>query len=143
MNREKTLGRAKKFILIIGAIYAVLTVLACISAVNDIKNSSTTDVGIGTVFSLIWFQVCVVIFMVTTYCIYCKKGSKGVIFEFIIAIALILNVIINMVISEATSTLVFLNFVIPVAMLIHSFLFVYEIYMQNKEAKIKDLFNVK
>ena len=81
--------------------------------------------------------------MVTTYCIYCKKGSKGVIFEFIIAIALILNVIINMVISEATSTLVFLNFVIPVAMLIHSFLFVYEIYMQNKEAKIKDLFNVK
>ena len=143
MNREKTLGRAKKFILIIGAIYAVLTVLACISSVNDIKNSSTTDVGIGTVFSLIWFQVCVVIFMVTTYCIYCKKGSKGVIFEFIIAIALILNVIINMVISEATSTLVFLNFVIPVAMLIHSFLFVYEIYMQNKEAKIKDLFNVK
>ena len=143
MNKEKTLGRAKKFILIIGLIYAVLTVLACISAVNDIKNSSTTDVGIGTVFSLIWFQLCVVIFMVATYCIYCRKGSKGVIFEFIIALALILNVVINMVISKATSTLVFLNFVIPVAMLIHSFLFVYEIYMQNKEVKIKDLFNVK
>lgn len=143
MNKEKLLRKAKVFILTIGLIYTVLTILACISAANDIKNTSTTEISIGTIFSLIWFQLCVIAFMVVTHYMYCKKGSKGVIFEFIIALALILNVVVNMIISNATSSLVLLNFVIPIVMLIHSCLFIYGIYLQNKETKIKDLFNVK
>lgn len=146
MSKEKLSKGTKSskiFILIITLIYATLTILACISAVNDITNMSTTSVGIGTVLSLVWFQICVIAFLAFTYYMYLKKGSKGVIFEIIIAVALILNVVVNMIVSKAVNSLVFLNFVIPIAMLIHSFLYVYGIYIDKKQAELKKEFNMK
>lgn len=143
MNKDKLLKKAKLFILVIGIIYTTLTVLACISAVNDITNMSTTSANIGTVLSLVWFQICVIVFLAFTYYLYAKKGSKGIIFEIIVALALILNVIVNMAISETVNSLVFLNFVIPIAMLIHSFMYVYGTYLEKREVKTKEKFNIK
>lgn len=139
----KGIKNPKLFILIITLIYATLTILACVSAVNDISNISTTSVGIGTVLSLVWFQICIIGFLVITYYMYSKKGNKGVILEVIIAVALILNVVANMLISGAVNSLVFLNFVIPLALLIHSFLYVYSNYIEKKQIEIKKKFNIK
>lgn len=143
MNKEKLIKSAKIFVLSVGIIYITLTVMACISAINDIENASTTNVGFGTVVSLIWFQVCIIVFLGLTYYVYCKKGNKGIIFELIITVALFLNVIVNMMLSKETSSLVFLNFIIPTCMLVHSLLFLYGMYIHGKEAKIKELFNIK
>lgn len=142
MDKDKLFKKAKMFILIIGVIYLTLTVLACISAVNDIANSSTTTISFEIVMSLVWFQICVVAFLAFTYYLYNKKSYKGIIFEIIIATALILNVVVNMMISNIANSLVLLNFVIPVALLIHSFLCAHGMYLQNKEMKIKKMFKV-
>lgn len=142
MNKDKLLKNAKMFVLIIGIIYLTLTVLACISAVNDIENMSTTSVGIGTVLSLIWFHICILAFLAFTYYMYSKKRNIAVVFEIIIATALVLNVIVNIIIADAVSSLVFLNFVIPMALLIHSFWYVYGMYWQKRQEKTKKEFNI-
>lgn len=140
MNIDKLLKSTKLFILIIGIIYATLTVLACISAINDITNVSTTSANFGTVLSLVWFQICIIAFLGFTYYMYSKKRNVAVIFEIIIAIALILNVIANIIIVKAANSLVFLNFIIPAALLLHSIWYVYGIYLQKVQEKTKEMF---
>lgn len=143
MSEEKIINGAKKIILCFILIYVILTILATISAVSDMKNMSTTPVGIGNVFSLIWFQLLVIAFMGVTYFMYLKKGRTGMLFEFILGLALFINVVINTMIVNTFSSLAILSFVIPVAILIHTFLVLLKIYNLKKDIKIKELFNIK
>lgn len=143
MSEDKIIKKAKLVVLIYTAIYTVLTILATISAVGDIENMSTTDIGIGNIFSLIWFQLLVIAFMLATYFMYAKKGRTGIILEFVLGIALFINVIINTMIVNVFSPLALLNFVIPIAILVHAFLVLLKIYNLKKEVKIKELFNIK
>lgn len=143
MSEDKIIKKAKLVMLIYTVIYAILTILATISAVGDIENMSTTKVGIGNIFSLVWFQLVVIAFMICTYFMYAKKGRTGIILEFILGIALFINVVINTMIVNAFSPLAILSFVIPLAILIHAFLVLLRIYNLKREVKIKELFNIK
>jgi len=143
MSEDKIIKKAKLVVVIYTVIYAILTILATISAVGDMENMSTTEVGIGNIFSLIWFQLLVIAFMIITYFMYEKKGRTGIIIEFVLGIALFINVIVNTMIVSSFSPLALISFIIPIAILIHAFLVLLRIYNLKREVKIKELFNIK
>lgn len=140
---DKILSNAKKGLICIGVVYLIMTILASVSAISDMKNMSSTSITVTSIFSLIWFQALIILAFAFTYFIYVKKGSKGIIFEFTIGFALFINVVINMFMIQSSSPLVLLNFVIPTVVLVHSFFVLFSIYKCNKNAKIKDLFSAK
>jgi len=143
MSEDKIIKRAKVVVLLYTIVYIILTILATISAVGDIENMSTTKVGIGNIFSLVWFQLVVIGFMLATYFMYAKKGRTGIVLEFVLGISLFINVVINTMIVNAFSPLAILSFVIPIAILVHAFLVLLRIYNLKREVKIKELFNIK
>ena len=143
MSEDKIIKKAKLVVVIYTVVYAILTILATISAVGDMENMSTTEIGIGNIFSLVWFQLLVVVFMIVTYFMYAKKGRTGIITEFVLGIALFINVIVNTMIVSSFSPLALLSFIIPIAILVHAFLVLLRIYNLKREVKIKELFNIK
>lgn len=143
LSNGNILKNAKKVVAIFATIYTIITILATISVCGDIKNNSTTELGLFNILSLVWFQIVVILFFLITMYIYNKKGNVGVIFELILGVALLVNVIVNILISEFVGALVLLNFVFPVLILLHALKVVISLYRQNHGDHIKKIFEIK
>ncbi|MBR5227266.1 MAG: hypothetical protein IKV94_01330 [Clostridia bacterium] len=143
MDEKKIISKAKSFTIILGLIYLIITILATVSAFGDISNNSSTEAGIGTIFSLIWFQLVIVVAFLVVFLVYNIKGRLGILFELILGIALFLNVVINMLLASNFTAIALLNFVIPLVVLVHSFLILLKIYKANRKIKLKELFGIK
>ena len=93
--KKKTKFEEKNVLLILGIIYALITILAVVSYVSKMNNISTTPVTVGSVFAAVWWQLLMIVLFAATYILYTKRTNLGILLEIIMGISMLIYILIS------------------------------------------------
>ena len=94
-KKSKTKQNSHNIILILGLIYALITILAVTSYVSNMNSISTTSVTFGTVIGDVWWQILMIVLFAACYILYNRKILFGILLEIIMAMSMLVYIVIS------------------------------------------------
>ena len=131
-TKNKLQGR--NVVLVLGIVYALISLLAVISYVSKMNTISTTHVTIESVLSAVWWQILMIALFAITYIMYTKKTVFGILLEVVMGMAMLVYIVISVVTMGIDILALMIELVYPLILVFHGLL---ELKKLNKKVKRK------
>ena len=121
--KQKTKNRGKQnrcsIILILGLIYALITILAITSYVSNMNSISTTSVTVGTVLGAVWWQILMIILFAVCYILYNRKILFGILLEIIMAMSMLVYIVVSVATMGINFFALIIELIYPLILTFH------------------------
>lgn len=114
---EKIIKNKRSIFLVISVIYFLLTVLALVSNIHGINEGSTVTFNSRSIMNIMWWPILIIILLGITYVLYIKKEKLGVMLELIIGLSMLINNLVNMLVSGFDSFVVIFSYIFPTVLI--------------------------
>ena len=135
-NKKKTQLKDKNFLLVLGIIYTLITILAVISYVSKMNSISTTVVTFSTVLGAIWWQLLMIILFAVAFVLYNSKKVLGILLEIIMGMAMLVYIVITVATMGINFLALFIELIYPLILVIHGLI---QLKKVNKNITVKNI----
>lgn len=122
MKKEKGNKLKSKYVLLLGIIYTLISILAVISYVSKMNSISTTPVTLMSVLGAVWWQILMIILFAITYVLYNKKTILGTLLEVIMGLAMFVYIIISVATMGINILALVIELIYPLVLVFHGLL---------------------
>lgn len=109
----------KNILLILGVVYALVTILAVISYVSRMNTISSTPVTIASVLGSVWWQIIMIVLFAVGYVLYSKKPALGALIEMIMGMAMLVYIVISVAMMGIDLFALIIELIYPLILIFH------------------------
>jgi len=133
-EKKETKFQSKNILLILGVIYALISILAIITYVSKMNTISTTPVTIASVTGASWWQILMIVLFAVGYILYVKKPTLGSLLEIAMGMSMLIYIIISVATMGIDIFALIIELIYPLILIFHGLI---EFKRLNKKKKSK------